>query len=475
MNFWSPRSTNNITNSSSRMNNLWRFLQQLNSEEMNRLSDLNLKGTERKVLEILLLSSHEKITRHAGFLEMKPSHFYKASSVILHKTYSLYCDNDFELMIFLARKGLDRHLEMTFNKLLPYYEEIGGKELQDFYRFSFRAFSFEGFKGKFIDRIEFLGERLRKMLWDENRDLALSVQVVSRWHRTRVEDISHLSSEEECKFIKKMEKKIDPDQSIQLPFYLNRLKSRYYILFENDRDKALNCLKEALAWQQTHLDNFEEREKESLFLELADLYFEINRFEQALPIYKSRIPNGRRIAENYPFHMLNFLDLLMIRKEFKLANKILDDLIGVKGYLLKRFYVDQFKISFLKLKLMEGSYSEAFDLIHPLSMSIEKDGGDGLRIALRQLETIYFALIKDNHLVTSLLKKNLKFLQRRGKMAGADKDIDFFRLVHALVNNEGEIPDRRNLPEKMVEFQRGKTAVLGRLLYRLRKEYQIAA
>jgi hypothetical protein len=456
------------------MNYLRQFLFQLNPQERLMLSAIPLSPTEELVLKGLMDSAGLEEEAIIPELGISRNHFFKCCSSILKKCYVAFEPDPLQRLDFLARKGLDKHLQKEFVRGRKEIESNNAEQLSKYLIAAFKAFKFEGFGDRFLTEVRQLSEELNRILKPINPDLADSVPVLLLINEIRLGKVT----ENPNQLLQEAEKQMEEARSkdyVQMPFYLFRLISKVYSDMLGDRQKALQFLKEGLAWTKRHPGAFGEQEVEAAFLKMAKNYFEINANEQAFQIYRSHFSQRQKMSEYYPFHMVNFVELLMVRKDYQTASSVLQELCEAKGSLMHSSYCVYFGVELVKLCLLQKDYQKAYKYLRLISEVVESRNIEDLKVTLRKLETLYFALTGQEQLLASYLRKNKKFLNRRGMQAGHDPDLDYFRLIEALVSNGGGIPNRRGLPESMLEFQRGTQAIWGRLLYEISRAYQKAA
>lgn len=440
------------------MGNLSLFLNQLRQHEIDSLDDLKFKGKRAQLIDYLLDNPYPNLEVLTEDLDISLIHYYKLCSVILHKAYEHFAPSHPQRLIFLAQKSLSKHLEMEFSRLsrdLKCGEEQHSRLLQT----AFRAFGFEVFRGAFFEKQKEIALQLNTCAEREDLNSILSCILKRQALRWEFE----IPAENYPEF-----------DSVAYKFYRFRLDSDLEIQ-KGNHQKALELTKAALSLDVNLEEFIPEWEIQQVYFELAEIYDLMERHEQAYQIFHHRFSVYPRLEEFFPEYHNLYLNHLLMRKEFDLVHERLSGCCPQVGQFDVRVGCFRYYLMYAFMFLMQDRVRSSYSFVRRYQSQSQKFGDEFDEIEARKLETLYFAFSEDKRLLDSLIKKNLKFLQRKGHKAGESSDLDFFRLVQALVVNYGKVPNRRNLQNRLDFLQKGSNGIWGRMLLELAKRLQTAS
>lgn len=437
------------------MGNLSLFLGQLSESELDALEELNFSGKKAQLLDYLLSNCSPDPEVISEELNISTNHFYKLSSIILHKIYGYFTPKTSERLVFLGRKGLKKHLEMEFNRLNSKYHSGDDAQI-DLQLSAFHAFGFEVFRGEGFQNQVQIAEQLRKL--SGNKELISVIFCQLKRNAIRWGKALPIESHDEL-------------DTIACRFYQLRLESDLQAKGGN-LQIALERAKAALSLDVMLEELIPDWEAQEVYFELADIYDLMGRHEQAFQIFHHRFSVYPSLNDYFPEYHNRYLNHLLLRKEFDLIHERLSGCCPQIGQLDNRRGCFRYYLIYALMYLFRDRIKASYSFIRRYQEQAQEQGNEMDRLDARKLETLYFAYSRDSSLLDSLLKKNIKFLQRRGHKAGESEDLDFFRLIQAMVSNDGIVPEKRNLAQRMDDLQKCRKGVWGRMLLDLAKKLQ---
>ncbi len=420
------------------MNWIHALINSLNEPEVKKLSALKLIGKEKELATFFISHKNQIIPEAEDIcnkFEISATHYYKICSVLLNKFYNTLCDtsNPFNLFYFLISKGLYAHFKSAVLQVEKRVLKEQKIDLSSFYLKSFHLLL--DIPYRFFD--EKLRNRFAESYLKHKANVSIADKEYIKYHciyndiniaAARKNPTRHLKTD--VKKLLNNEKKLKENNCHLALYYLYRTVCSYYSYFDKNPQEVVVYLQKAIELKDYIKDFFPVNINQFLNLLYADALFVNNQTKEALAIYKQIL--GKGIEKNmygYYYHFEQYALLNIIHKNFKEAERILEEEFQACIKNKMDIYATRGAMSFAKLYLSMGDFKKAMDYIRTGNSINEKSFYLPFDIQLRVLENIAFVLKGDFVFAKKQAVKNSKLIESQKENQLMKDYLDLWQLI----------------------------------------------
>lgn len=454
------------------MNYLVQFLSVLNDEELKKIKNFDIKGKEKKLLDILIEFKNKDLPKDTILekLQFSETHFYKICSVLLDKCYEFLFDGDiFQTLKFLSKRDLYQNLK----------HEIFQQEKKYYYNFKFNLLAFEllqrgSYKNHQEEIIHYFSQKLLDLIPNipnpiTKKDLPFFLEI--RRIRSKIFELAALQKTEEAKSLKKrlldLEQQLDFNQNAWSKFHLYHALYNYYNFFES-YENNIHYLD--TAFYLVNFDSSNQIEKEDIVLtqlKIAENSYYLSEFLLAYEKYQIIQKDYPHIFYEDYYHLTKFIQIGLIIGDYKNAEQILDKCFLNYLKILHPTRGTMAAISYTKLFLLKKDFKEANIALQKAIFLNDKNFYLPYEFEIRLLESTLVFLTEDFDYFEANLKKQYKYFRNKGLKSKESNYVNYLRFLEKIAKSKGK--NKKFNPNKEFQtiyeiFHRGSYAVYGKLL-----------
>lgn len=458
------------------MSYLLDFVKSFDENELKQFRKLDLIGKEELLRDEYANHAQQKDFNEANLVskhKLTQTHFDKINSVILDKTIAqFYGGNYNKAFSSILMKGLT-DLMLHEQKIIErrILKTANTSEKTKFYKAAFenlRSMFHPKYNSKLTHEygkkyLNSLGKT--KTLSDESYVAMLSLYGDIISEKFAGNEATFFSKAEAV--LKKWEKKILATKNASAHFY-------YYFVFatchkhlaEDGREmipaytKALNAIDE-------HPSSVEAKFRGITLCELGFSHIETSNFKIAQEFYERGLNEYPDTVGKSHYHGGNYFCVCLINKDYEKAQRAFEKYLlpKIQPGTNRSVLFDMYMMGCL-LNLHRKNYDEAFRYLNEL-LQYRKNEITHFGLAMMRIyECVYFYRTKDFSIAASLVKKNLKFLNKEvGGNPGFEYYLQYVDTIGKLIKLKQNIlrsPDK--LQQQIASLQKGIYTVFNRLL-----------
>jgi len=386
-------------------------------EEIEKLAILeaDLAPKEAEILAILKKDmADSSISNILNISNLTESHVYKIVSILTQKILDFLEPNGMiDQLYFLSRKDVS---PLFKHELLKHKKNIINQPIKEQLRFYYVGFELLQ-RGSYIHRDEKLIHEFAENLLKIGDDFQLKPYVKIRMLRSlflyqyslnQLDKMAEIYEE-----IISLMKGLDEEQHTLALFHAYQM----LFLYENYTGTKKNIEKhliKALEYYEKENYFLGPEDKVQVLLKIAEAYLVTLRFQESFAIYQE-------VLQKYPsafrydlYHQSKFLTLCIIFEEHQLAENILNQSFTLYLKSHNESRVTMTALSFIKFSIAIQDFQTAKKYLLLAKKNNRKSFFLHYEAEIRILEVIISYFTEDFEFVLSLLKKDIKYLQRNG-------------------------------------------------------------
>lgn len=407
------------------MSYLLDLVQSFDAEEMKAFRRMNLIGKEEMIRD-----EYAKEGQKEGFNEsligekyqLTKTHFDKITSTLTGKTLAHFAGekqgNQFE---FLAGKQL---YDMLLHQLKITEKKLKQKKdkgaLTQFYKDACRVtilFMFNSYPEKEIVYytdcyVRILG---KTDLEEQYKVRAKQEEMIIRYHYHRKDGKRRIR--EGFKTLKQLEKEVQGKKFYQAEMSIHVGLSAYYDTL--DTKKSMEYLLKADEAARHVYHRISERDKAFLLAMVANMMIDLGMYKEGIAKYEESFDKFGHLFRGRIFHPYNYVFGLLIEKDLDKASAVMRDYIDP---ILKNANARNSRFDILRLHaichLLRHETEQAGEKLREIMQMSKEDFTPLGDVLFRFVHNVYCVQTGDYTLASSVLKKNLKFMQSKIDITG---------------------------------------------------------
>lgn len=461
-----------------RMSMLFDFLMTLREEELKQVQQLRATEKERGVLFKTLEYVEQKknddsaLQKELGFSK---SYFDKVNSVLLDKCYNTLTDGSDNKVLYMlwekSQKSLLIHeIKLREKKLL----KGSRKKLAEFYKLVFGiCIRLPVLNGKII-MAEHYGKKYLSALGKASQEQQYEI-----WLQYLFSTIFYYSSNGKAaefgpwtvQEINKWEKKLGGKKYAVCNFFYHLCRASYYEFYTSDFPNLLSSLQSCLCEYRHGAERVGENYKIYVETKLANAYCHGSHFADALKIYREAFAKYKTQLLRNRYHPLMFSVIAIINGELKEAENMMQaELMPLIEKTPEDPFCFDVERNYAVLYMYKGDMKKAGQFIQR-GQRWDKTRFNFLGDVLqRVVHNIYYLLNGDTDTASSLLRKNIRFLNAKPQDGITTEYRKPFEVIADIIKlKKGKKPSK-NFEAGLEELQKGIMKLYGGLLKKAAKK-----
>jgi tetratricopeptide (TPR) repeat protein len=452
----------------------------LTDEEAERLSVLKLRGKQEAVMNIVLSkrsSGQEPTPEEIAQLNLKDSHVYEISSVILGKCHKLLVpEGGLRLLEYLAYKNLNLQFKQELRRQKRKIGAKKGREAEIFYLTSFELLQRFTYSMLDPELIEEYGKLYLAAKKDPSAEDGLAIEA-RKLHTTELSILTEgknftKDQQEILEKLTKLEKIAKTSTHAYFCYSVYSALAWHWHHLEGKPDKSLLYLKLAVP-HAIKLDGYIFRDTPmEMQFRLADAHFMLGGTQEAFDIFErtySSLKSDHQLWRRNYF-LFRYLEVLIYNGKYLRAEQLLKERFEPLFKLRPTSASATAATLFALLYLLTGDYIKAKEYLD-IGIKLNTRGNFTLynEVRNRYVEAAYYYLTGDWEYTMTLTHRALQYL--RDKHIGLNKHIFgyYFKIIEASVEYHSKgTPFWRKLEEKYKALTVPSEGLFGLLLRRMR-------
>lgn len=456
------------------MNYLGDLVSTLHKDEIEKTKDITAGKREKEVLDLFLDAAKKKRISSVSpaALNITQSHFDKVCSVLIEKILAAVTDGSFYAIAqYLVKKGLSRLLLHEIKiKQRQIAKSKGTAQKREFYLHAFEAMrklSFDILDLKLLKQyVNYLTPLLKENEPYSKTVLALRyVHIENAYHFLNGKGLAY-----RAKALSNIQTAVpDPEKLRHQTAYAHYhfCMAGYYKDFVDDQEKAQfhaqKALKSALQWPAGTDDGF----LSSCYGINAVVLSNRSRFNEALKVYREAYAKLPHEMQASYYHLFMYAATAMVCGELELLESHLET--RMKPFMESNsalYYRLEAMRLYALLYLYQDRLQEALVIIRELQGVKRKLLTDTADIFLRIIDNVYALLNHDWELSLALMRKNVRFLNRKGYTFDNCDYLHFFQTIALIAKAKKQLKKVReeDLAPHLAFSRRGYMKMYGGLL-----------
>jgi len=457
---------------------LHQLLNSLNTDEINSLQSITLRGKEKEVYKIYLahlnLNTPEKeeiCTR----LEITNTHFYKINSILINKVYRHFFKDDALILIeFLSSRHLYNLLK---TEILQQVKDIENSKFENKEKILLELFRkaidlpYNCYHEKLVNIVSNKYLKLKKNSSEADKNYIFFHKLFADCNRfaaaRKPEKYFTLNENNLFEYEKNL---IHLKHHLAL-YYLYRTFISFYTYYDPNPELQLVYLEKAISLKG-EIKKFFSIDI-GVFLELlkADAFFSNKRFEEAFEIYDTIFYKGvEKEMYGYFYHCEQFALVTIILKNYGKAetflNKTFNQLITSRDGV----FATRGLLSYSKLFLSLGDNKKAVQKINLANEINQKSFYLPFDLQLRVLECFAFYFKRDFDFTKQLIQRNVKFLSSLGSKKSYEIYFKFCSVLSSLISSkEKSVPVSLSNRNEIDRLHSNLVDIYGNLFLKLKE------
>jgi hypothetical protein len=464
------------------MSQLHTIFNVLPNSEIAKIKKIRIIGKEREIFDSINSYRHKEfpqISTICDSAKITQSHFYKICSILLDKIYEcLIPEKGVKLLQYLIGKGLYNHFkhEAMMQEKLLLAENASDKTLENFYLNCFKLSQKASAKDLDEKLVQNYGEKYLKYKKPIDKDdkyyvklsLLSTVLYVLKATKKDIERAKSIGKE-----LLGDELKLADSSNVLTKYELYKSLSTYYQHTEGDAANAKKYIEKNVSLINSNLSYFEKDEQILVKCKQAEINYMNSAFDTAYNLYTQIFTEFQHELENDFYHHSKYIQLAILTKNYSIAKDVLNNHFGVYLESKQGPQALMASISYAKLYLFTD-ISQANKYIQQAKKLISKSYYVQYELEIRILENIYFILVNDIKTSTSLVKKNIKFMNSRGMNLKNSEMIFVMIILQNLLKPNFHLKGLSPRLEKKLHFlQSSYAAIFGELIKKCIQSFSI--